>query len=84
MLACSGAFKGSLYSESQGDTSAPGAREGLGMDQDARGGLSGRKGQFLSFFLFLIWAIVKVFIEHVTILLLLFSFYFKACEILAP
>ena len=54
------------------------------MDQDARGGLSGRKGHFLSFFLFLIWAIVKVFIEHVTILLLLFSFYFQACEILAP
>lgn len=70
-LACSGVFKGSLYSESQGDTSAPGAREGLGVDHNAQGGLSGRKGHFLSFF-FLIWAIVKVFTEHVTILLLLF------------
>ena len=42
------------------------------MDYNAQGGLSGRKGHFLSFFLFLIWAIVKVFTEHVTLLLLLF------------
>lgn len=50
------------------------------MDHDSQGGLSGRKGHFLPsflpfcccFFFFLIWAIVKVFTEHVTILLLLF------------
>ena len=72
-------FKGSLYSESQGDTSAPGTERAWEWTTILREGfLVGKVIFFLPSFLFvvvfffLIWAIVKVFTEHVTILLLLF------------